>query len=168
MTVTATLSTFEYANAVREALDDLAPHEAQSVLEGLDDHLSEITAEGAEDLEVTLGTPAAYAAELRASAGYESRKPDLDESAPQPQTPTLTSEPMLSERSFFDKNRTLMARGTILLFLGVVAIAVTRISQPVNGIELLFGSGRVLGVSAPVDCRPGWRFASRGFCVGAC
>ena len=59
-----------YAAAVREALADLEPNQARSLLDGLDDHLAEVAAA---DPDVTLvdalGPASAYAAELRRSAG---------------------------------------------------------------------------------------------------
>ena len=59
-----------YAAAVREALTDLEPNEARSLLDGLDDHLAEVAAAAPDvSLVVTLGPASAYAAELRHSAG---------------------------------------------------------------------------------------------------
>jgi len=69
MTSLATTRVASYARAVRDALSDLSPEHAHAVLDGLDDHLAEIVAEGAIDLDEVLGPPAVYAAELRASAG---------------------------------------------------------------------------------------------------
>src|SRR5207302_519663 len=56
-----------YAAAVRAALADLPPAEAQALLEDLDDHLAEVAAESTEPLAQRLGPPQAYAAELRSA-----------------------------------------------------------------------------------------------------
>jgi hypothetical protein len=58
-----------YVEAVREALADLSPRERDELLEDLPDHLAEVAAEGQGSLEARLGAPAAYAVELRNSAG---------------------------------------------------------------------------------------------------
>lgn len=58
-----------YATAVRAAFADLPAPERELLLEDLEDHLQEVAAEAGGPLEERLGTPAAYAAELRASAG---------------------------------------------------------------------------------------------------
>ena len=59
-----------YAAAVREALTDLEPNEARSLLDGLDDHLAEVAAADPDlALVDALGPASAYAAELRRSAG---------------------------------------------------------------------------------------------------
>ena len=56
-----------YAAAVRAALADLPPAEAQALLEDLDDHLAEVAAESTEPLAQRLGPPQGYAAELRSA-----------------------------------------------------------------------------------------------------
>ena len=58
-----------YATAVRAAFADLPGPERELLLEDLEDHLLEVAAEAGGPLEERLGRPAAYAAELRASAG---------------------------------------------------------------------------------------------------
>jgi hypothetical protein len=69
MTFLATNGVQSYARAVRDAMGDLPPEQANAVLDGLDEHLAEIVAEGTVDLEAVLGSPESYAAELRLSAG---------------------------------------------------------------------------------------------------
>src|SRR5437762_13160785 len=56
-----------YAAAVRAALTDLPPAEAQALLEDLDDHLAEVAAESTEPLAQRLGPAQGYAAELRSA-----------------------------------------------------------------------------------------------------
>lgn len=59
----------EYAAAVRDALGDLPARDRDELLEDLDEHLAEVAAESGESLEERLGSPEAYAAELRAAYG---------------------------------------------------------------------------------------------------
>ncbi len=61
----------EYATAVRVALANAADRD--DLLEDLEDHLAEIAAESGQPLSDRLGSPEAYAAELRAAYGAESR-----------------------------------------------------------------------------------------------
>ncbi|HEX6547478.1 MAG TPA: hypothetical protein VF134_01900 [Candidatus Dormibacteraeota bacterium] len=58
-----------YAAAVRAQLSDLPPGQADVLLEDLEDHLAEVAAESGAPLAARLGSPAAYAAELRAAYG---------------------------------------------------------------------------------------------------
>lgn len=62
-------STVAYASAVRAALAGLPEEHREVLLEDLEDHLAEIAAESGGTLEERLGTPDAYAAELRAAYG---------------------------------------------------------------------------------------------------
>ncbi|WP_067182759.1 DUF1700 domain-containing protein [Microtetraspora niveoalba] len=59
----------EYARAVRAELADLPAKDRDELLEDLDDHLAEVAAESDTPLEERLGSPKAYAAELRAAYG---------------------------------------------------------------------------------------------------
>jgi HAAS domain-containing protein len=65
----------QYLDGVRAALADLPPGEVDEILDDVRAHLVELSAELGPDpdrdaLAARLGTPAAYAAELRAAAGY--------------------------------------------------------------------------------------------------
>jgi len=64
-----------YAAAVRAELFDLAMPEREALLEDLEDHLAEVLAESELPLASRLGTPEAYAAELRAAYGAGLRTP---------------------------------------------------------------------------------------------
>jgi uncharacterized membrane protein len=69
-----------YAHAVKERLDDLDPEELSDMLADLSEHLEAVGAElgdglSCEALTDRLGSPAEYAAELRASAGVA--RPEL-------------------------------------------------------------------------------------------
>jgi hypothetical protein len=59
----------EYLTAVEGFLDDLPEHERRDLLEDLEEHLTEVSAEDEGSLVDRLGPPDVYAAELRASAG---------------------------------------------------------------------------------------------------
>jgi len=82
-----------YAAAVREALADLEPNQARSLLDGLDDHLAEVAAADPDvTLVDTLGPASAYAAELRHSAGAPTavvrhHAPDVAPAMPPPPPP---------------------------------------------------------------------------------
>lgn len=70
MTVTGQEIT-DYVDRVRAALADLPPGVRDELTEDLPEHLAEVAAEGEGALVDRLGTPEAYAAELRAAAGAE-------------------------------------------------------------------------------------------------
>ena len=75
MTVTGQEIT-DYVDRVRAALADLPPEVRDELTEDLPEHLAEVAAEGDGALVDRLGTPEAYAAELRAAAGAgEGRRP---------------------------------------------------------------------------------------------
>ncbi|MBF5028256.1 HAAS signaling domain-containing protein [Micromonospora chalcea] len=75
MTVTGQEIT-DYVDRVRAALVDLPPGVRDELTEDLPEHLAEVAAEGEGALVDRLGTPEAYAAELRAAAGAgEGRRP---------------------------------------------------------------------------------------------
>ncbi|RJL33302.1 HAAS signaling domain-containing protein [Bailinhaonella thermotolerans] len=58
-----------YAGAVRAALADLPESDREELLEDLDSHLAEVAADSPEPLTARLGSPEAYAADLRAAYG---------------------------------------------------------------------------------------------------
>ncbi|OWV10435.1 hypothetical protein B5D80_06560 [Micromonospora wenchangensis] len=68
MTVTGQEIT-DYVERVRAALADLPPQTREELTEDLPEHLAEVAAEADGSLVDRLGTPEAYAAELRAAAG---------------------------------------------------------------------------------------------------
>jgi len=57
-----------YGREVRRCLADLPPAVSEELLDGLDEHLAEVAADSGRPLEAVLGTPAAYAQELRGAA----------------------------------------------------------------------------------------------------
>lgn len=72
---TVTADAAAYGAAVRSHLDDLAPDVVEELAGGLEADLAELAAESTQTLGQRLGDPAAYAAELRASAGLPPRPP---------------------------------------------------------------------------------------------
>jgi hypothetical protein len=65
-----------YVEAVRAALSGLPDATRDELLEDLPEHLAEVKADGAGSLVDRLGSPEAYAAELRATAGFVGGFPD--------------------------------------------------------------------------------------------
>jgi hypothetical protein len=65
-----------YVEAVRAALADLPEATRDELIEDLPEHLAEVKADGAGSLIDRLGTPQAYAAELRTTAGFVGGFPD--------------------------------------------------------------------------------------------
>ncbi|XVU26405.1 HAAS signaling domain-containing protein [Actinoplanes sp. CA-054009] len=76
MNITAQDEIADYVAAVREALAGLPDATRDELLEDLPEHLAEVRAEGTGTLVERLGTPSAYAAELRATAGFVGGFPD--------------------------------------------------------------------------------------------
>ena len=79
-------TTERFLTRMRDALSDLPPAEVDELLEDTEEHVRELAREHGEDqLELRLGTPEAYAAELRSAAGYPP--------PPQPDEPTQQIRP---------------------------------------------------------------------------
>ncbi|MEU4245261.1 hypothetical protein [Actinoplanes sp. NPDC026619] len=74
-----------YVEGVRQALTGLSAEVREEMLEDLPEHLAEVLAEGPGTLVERLGTPEAYASELRATAGLVGDFPD----PPEPRFPEL-------------------------------------------------------------------------------
>ncbi len=64
-----------YVAQVRAELSDFPPEEVEDPTMGMEADLSELAAESAHDVRDHLGTPQAYAAELRSAAGLPVRAP---------------------------------------------------------------------------------------------
>ena len=74
-------TTDRFLTRMRAALSDLPPAEVDELLEDTEEHVRELAGEHGEDqLELRLGSPEAYAAELRSAAGYPP--------PPEPEAPT--------------------------------------------------------------------------------
>jgi len=70
-TLTTTPEVARYLEEVRRHLADLPAEERDGLMEDLEDHLANVAAEHGLPLERRLGEPAAFAAELRTSAGLD-------------------------------------------------------------------------------------------------
>ncbi|MBB5894076.1 HAAS signaling domain-containing protein [Kutzneria kofuensis] len=80
-------TTERFLTRMRAALSDLPPAEVDELLEDTEEHVRELAREHGEDqLELRLGSPEAYAAELRSAAGYPP-PPEPEQPAQQPKTP---------------------------------------------------------------------------------
>ncbi|MEU8656711.1 HAAS signaling domain-containing protein [Actinoplanes philippinensis] len=79
MNLTAQDEIAVYVEGVREALAGLPAATRDELLEDLPEHLAEVLAEGGGSLHERLGPPAAYAAELSASAGFTATTPPAGE-----------------------------------------------------------------------------------------
>lgn len=77
------VTTAAYVAAVAEALAGVPEPERQELLDDLGEHLTELAAEDDEPLDVRLGSPESYAAELVASAGIT-----VEPTAPHPPEPS--------------------------------------------------------------------------------
>jgi uncharacterized membrane protein len=70
-------TTDRFLTRMRTALSDLPPAEVDELLEDTAEHVRELAREHGEDqLELRLGSPETYAAELRSAAGYPPPAPD--------------------------------------------------------------------------------------------
>lgn len=154
MTSIASTGVSGYARAVRDALGDLPPEQAHAILDGLDEHLGEIVAEGAVDLEAVLGPPGTYAAELRASAGL-----DLEAAAALSEPPVIVdahgeneandvldaSSPEIDATTsgVGGSRRILVARAIICSALGALVVVTIRSSSPLNALEIVLAAGAV-------------------------
>jgi hypothetical protein len=76
MTTTARDDISAYVEQVRAALADLPEATVLELIEDLPEHLAEVLADDAGSLTERLGAPEAYAAELRAAAGFVGGFPD--------------------------------------------------------------------------------------------
>ncbi len=180
MNTLATSAVAEYARRVREAMNDLSPAQARSILDGLDDHLTEIAEDGAGDLEAVLGPPSTYAAELRAAAGLDTgrARPAATWAAPSgTPVPDPAGEPTPTPEDSMVGARRPAARivgsgdliqtgaGALLLFVfAILLFVLIRQTRPLNGFKVIFCSlvagamyrilrsaGRRAKLGAPLD-----------------
>jgi uncharacterized membrane protein len=129
-----------YATAVRAALADLTPDQLHAIVDGLDEHLAEVAADGSTDLVDALGPPTAYAAELRSSAGLPSvATPEATEASPVAIEPLATDVVVADDRPRW----VIAARVAITAVLALLLILVVRISDPVNGLQVVLGAAAV-------------------------
>ncbi len=164
MTFLATNGVQSYARAVREAMGDLPPEQANAVLDGLDEHLAEIVAEGTVDLEAVLGSPESYAAELRLSAGLPAasgRTPwaappaALRSDEPPSSAPHEVVEPPTRPRRIgrlaaapsrkLSTRRVFLSRVFLGLVFGLLLVYLIRAAHPLNIFHVIFGTLLIVG-----------------------
>lgn len=104
----------DYLNRVRAALSDLPADELAEVMEDVEPHVTEVfgEADSAEEVVERLGTPEAYAAELRAAGGY-------------PATPTPATAPGTGPGRRWGARYVVWMTGLTVLVAGITGIGVT-------------------------------------------
>jgi hypothetical protein len=164
MTFLATNGVHSYARAVRDAMGDLPPQQANAVLDGLDEHLAEIVAEGTVDLQAVLGSPESYAAELRLSAGlpaatgrtsWAAPPAALRSDAPTSDVANEAVEPPARARSNgrlaaaigrkLSTRRVVLSRVFLGLVFGLLLVSLIRASHPLNIFHVIFGTLLIAG-----------------------
>jgi hypothetical protein len=164
MTFLATNGVQSYARAVREAMGDLPSEQAHEVLDGLDEHLAEIVAEGTTDLEEVLGSPESYADELRASAGLPAAthrsswaappvelrsdvptSDGVDEFAEPLAQPRRTGRFVAPLRSKLSTRRVVLSRSFLVVVYGLLLVSLIRASRPLNIFHVVFGTLLIVG-----------------------
>jgi PASTA domain len=164
MTFLATNGVHSYARAVRDAMGDLPPEQAHAVLDGLDEHLAEIVAEGTVDLEAVLGSPESYAAELRLSAGlpaatgrssWAAPSAALRSDGPTSDVATEAGEPPARKRRIgrlatavgrrLSTRRVMLSRVFLGLVFGLLLVGLIRASHPLNIFHVIFGTLLIAG-----------------------
>jgi PASTA domain len=164
MTFLATNGVQSYARAVREAMGDLPPEQANAVLDGLDEHLAEIVAEGTVDLEAVLGSPESYAAELRLSAGLPAASGRTPWAAPpaalrSDEPPSSAHNEVVEPPAHSRRNgrpaaalggklstrRVILSRVFLGLVFGLLLVYLIRASRPLNIFHVIFGTLLIAG-----------------------
>jgi hypothetical protein len=164
MTFLATNGVQSYARAVREAMGDLPPEQAHEVLDGLDEHLAEIVAEGTIDLEAVLGSPESYADELRASAGlpaatrrtlWAAPTVELRSDVPASDEVVEVTDPLVRPRRIgrlvaplrrkLSTRRVALSRSLLVVVYGLLLVSLIRASRPLNIFHVVFGTLLIVG-----------------------
>ena len=163
MTLLATNGVQSYARAVRDALGDLPSEQAHAVLDGLDEHLAEIVAEGTVDLEAVLGSPESYAAELRLSAGLPAATGRTSWAAPpaalrSDEPPSSVQNEVVQPPAHPRRNgrlaafgrklstrRVILSRVFLGLVFGLLLVYLIRSSHPLNIFHVIFGTLLIAG-----------------------
>jgi len=121
-----TTTTTTYADAVRRALDDLPAARYLELVDGLDEHLAEVQADGGASLADVLGPPDAYAAELRSSAGLPPRATMAGTPLPPPVAPPPVAT-TAAPRAPVDRSR--VARVALVVAGGLAALWVLGVRE---------------------------------------
>ena len=135
-------TTDRFLSRMRAALSDLPQAEVDGLLEDTEDHVRELAGEHGEDqLELRLGSPEAYAAELRSAAGY-----------PPPSTPE--DEPTKPAQQRNDGVEVLGLAGLIVTTASAMLVGASLRSYHTTALFLLTGLVG-LAISLPLLVRPG-------------
>lgn len=134
-------TTDRFLTRMRAALSDLPPAEVDELLEDTEEHVRELAREHGEDqLELRLGSPEGYAAELRSAAGYPP--------PPEPEQPTQQLRP---ERG--DGVEVLALAGLITTTVSAMLFGVS-LREFYSGLPLFLLTGLVgLAISLPILVR---------------
>lgn len=143
MSSTQTQQARQFLAAVEAACADLDPAERSRLVGGLEEHLSELSADGV-DLTAELGDPASYARELRSAAGLPTGSTvavpaglaaaghagAAGSGAPSPATtgglpfgPPATAQPPRAAQPGPSTNKVLLVIGGVLAFIAVLVTA---------------------------------------------
>lgn len=142
MSSTQTQQARQFLAAVEAACADLDPAERSRLVGGLEEHLSELSADGV-DLTAELGDPAAYARELRSAAGLATGPtvavhagvavaagPSAGPGAPAgpstralPVGPPTTALPLPATQAAPSARKVLLVIGAVLAFIAVLVTA---------------------------------------------
>jgi hypothetical protein len=134
-------TTDRFLSRMRAALSDLPQAEVDELLEDTEEHVRELATEHGEDqLEPRLGSPEAYAAELRSAAGYPP--------PPQPE------EPARPEQQRTDGVEVLGLAGLIIATASAMLVGASTRSHNATALFLLTGLIGLV-ISLPVLVRPG-------------
>ena len=148
-----------YVGLVRAALRDLAPEDLDDLTGGLEADLAELAAESEEPLISRLGEPSAYAAELRAAAGFP--PPDVLPPAPTERwwrrtyaSASAWWRTVLVEHPWVEKLRPVwwLLRGVVL-----AAIIFSLMGYSANTVLLLLGAAFSFWIGLMQDGWSGWR-----------
>jgi len=134
-------TTDRFLTRMRAALSDLPPAEVDELLEDTEEHVRELSREHGEDqLELRLGSPEAYAAELRSTAGYPP--------PPEPEKPTQQLKP---ERN--DGVEVLALTGLVITTASAMLFGVS-LREFYRGLPLFLLTGLIgLAISLPILVR---------------
>lgn len=148
-----------YVGLVRAALKDLAPEDLDDLTGGLEADLAELAAESEEPLISRLGEPSAYAAELRAAAGFPPPDPVVAEPKERWWRRAHTSASawwaaVRAEHPWVEKLRPVwwLLRGVVLAYL-VWAL----LGYQLGWVFLLLGAALSFWVGLMQDGWEGWR-----------
>jgi hypothetical protein len=134
-------TTDRFLTRMRAALADLPPAEVDELLEDAEEYVRELARDHGEDqLELRLGNPEAYAAELRSAAGY-----------PPPPSPEQPTQQLKTERN--DGVEVLALTGLLITTASALLFGVS-VREFYRGLPLFLLTGLIgLAISLPILVR---------------